>query len=139
MGSGGGFCGEGTADSSFSPAPADGSPVPSDGSQVLPDGFVQYCDCLYCFCCEETVVLKFVDHDIAKPERQIEKIDKTHRIPDPSVAVKCGSFPIADTCSTNIEQLQGLFGFELSSFPEIAYSKRQICHRHLHVTVAYRL
>ena len=74
-------------DSSFFSAPADGSSVPTDGSPVLSDGSVKCCDCLSCFSCEETVVLKFVDHDIAKPEEKIEKkietIDNTHRIPDP--------------------------------------------------------
>ena len=112
MGSGGEFGGEGTADSSFFPAPADGFPVPSDGSPVLSDGFVKYCDCSCCCSCEETVVFKFVDHDIAKPEekieKKIEKIGQTHRTPDPSVVVKCGSFPIADTCSTTIGKLQDL-------------------------------
>ena len=43
--------------------------------------------------------MKFVDHDIAKPEekieKKIEKAYKTHRISNPSVDVKYGSFPIA--------------------------------------------
>ena len=42
--------------------------------------------------------LKLVDHDIAKPEENIEKnIEKTykrHRISNPSVAVKYAVFPL---------------------------------------------
>ena len=55
-------------DSSLFSAPADGSPVPTDGSPVPTDGFVKSCD----FSCDETAVLKFVDHDIVDPEEKIE-------------------------------------------------------------------
>ena len=109
-----------------SPATADGSPVPSDGS-ISPapaDGFAGFGGdsfggagtaalCAEFCCChdEETVVLRF--------EKRAE-IDKTNRIPDTSVAVNCCSFPIDDTCSTSIERLQDLFGFELSSFSSVS-------------------
>ena len=103
-----------------SPAPADGSPVPTDGSISLApaDGFAEFGGdssggvgtaplCAEFCCChdEETVVLRF--------EKRTE-IDKTSIIPNTSVAVNCFTFPIGDTCSTKIETLQDLSGFELS-------------------------
>ena len=57
-GSGGGFGGEGTVDSSLFLSPADGSPVPTDGSLVPSDGSVKSGACLPI---EDIVVLNLVN------------------------------------------------------------------------------
>ena len=104
-----------------SPDPADGCLVPTDGSiSTAPadgvagiggDSSGEPGTAALCseFCCchdAEIVVFRFKKREI----------DKTHIISDPSVAVSCCIFHIADTCSAKIGKLQELSGFDLSSF-----------------------